>query len=410
MGFLKIFAGKGPEEHEIKGDSLLRSGAYGDAKLEYEAGLQKLEKKDPHNSDLERRLKEKISESKEALSLFHKQRGEEILESQYYEDAEDIFCLALELTENPELEIELKELLRETRKHFDREEAIDSQEIQIEDRDRVEKDDAVPDDEYFAALCGSFSDKEREKAYYGYGDAFREGYLALNKGDFISAATKLSQAMEENTSTKTYIHLELGAAYLNLGKSEEAKSLFKSFLKDYPDSFEGYHLLCEAYWSMKEFDEAQSLLQDCQEELAESPHIQLLKGETLFQAGRFQEAKILFSSYLNSSAWDDIALSLAKTHEALGEMEEARDLYGQLMEQCSSCSRKIDPFIKQRYSDISLESGQCSTRVLEMYLSLVHEDPDNKAHYYRKIIEIYSALGNEREVHRYQSLSKEITQ
>jgi hypothetical protein len=43
-----------------------------------------------------------------------------------------------------------------------------------------------------------------------------------------------------------------------------------------------------------------------------------------------------------------------------------------------------------------------------MYLSLVHEDPDNKAHYYRKIIEIYSALGNEREARRYQSLSKEI--
>ncbi len=410
MGFLKILAGKGPEEHEIKGDSLFGAGAYGDAKLEYEAGLHKLEKKDPNNSDLKRRLQEKILQSKESLALYHKQRGEEMLESQYYEGAEDAFCLAMELTENPELEIGLKDLLQETRDHLVREEAIDSQEIQVEKKDGVKQDYAVPEDEYFVALCGSFADKEREKAYYGYGEAFREGYLALNQGDFRLAATKLSQAMEENPSTKTYISLELGSAYLNLGKIEEARSLLKSFLKDYPDSLQGYHMLCEAYWETKEFDEAQSLLQTCQEELGESPHIPFFKGETLFQAGRFQEAKTLFRDYLDSSAWDDnISLSLAKTHEALGEKEEARDLYGELMEQCSSCGRKIDPFVKQKYSDLSLESGQCSTRILEMYLSLVHEDPDNKAHYYRKIIEIYSALGNEREARRYQSLSKETT-
>jgi tetratricopeptide (TPR) repeat protein len=343
------------------------------------------------------------------LALYHKQRGEEMLDSQYYEGAEDVFCLALELTENRELKIELKELLQESRDHLVQEEAIDSQEIQVEKRDRVEQDYPVPEDEYFVALCGSFSDKKREKVYYGYGEAFREGYVALNQGDFSLAATKLSQAMEENPSAKTYIPLELGVAYLNLGKNQEAKGLLKSFLKDYPDSLQGYHLLCEAYWEMKEFDEAQSLLRTCQEEVGESPHILLLKGETLFHSGRFQEAKTLFRDYLDSSPWDDnIVLSLAKTHEALGEKEEARDLYGELMEQCSSCSRKIDPFVKQRYSDISLESGQCSTRILEMYLSLVHEDPDNKAHYYRKIIEIYSALGNEREARRYQALSKEI--
>ncbi|MCD4715358.1 MAG: hypothetical protein K8R45_01300, partial [Desulfobacterales bacterium] len=222
MGFLKILSGKGPEEHEIKGDSLFGAGAYGDAKLEYEAGLHKLEKKDPNNSDLKRRLQEKILQSKESLALYHKQRGEEMLESQYYEGAEDAFCLAMELTENRELEIGLKDLLQEMRDHLVREEAIDSQEIQVEKKDGVKQDYAVPEDEYFVALCGSLSDKEREKAYYGYGEAFREGYLALNQGDFRLAATKLSQAMEENPSTKTYISLELGAAYLNLGKIEEA--------------------------------------------------------------------------------------------------------------------------------------------------------------------------------------------
>ena len=130
---------------------------------------------------------------------------------------------------------------------------------------------------------------------------------------------------------------------------------------------------------VKEFDEAHNLLQTCNEDLAESSHILRLRGETLFQAERFEEAKSLFRDYLESSAWDEhIALSLARTHEALGEKEKARDLYGELMQGCTTCARQIDPFIKRRYSDLSLECGQCSTRVLDLYLSLVHEDPDNK--------------------------------
>ena len=405
MGFLKIFSGKVPEEYELKGDSLLKANAYGDAKLEYEAGLDKLEKKDPGNSDLKKRLQEKILQTREALALYHKQRGEEILESQYYEDAEDIFRLALELTEKPELKIELEELLHEIQKHHAQKEAIDSQEIPVEKRDTGEQDFGIQEDEYFAALCASFSDKEREKAYHGYGDAFKQGYLALNHGDFQLAATSLLQSMEENPLPKTYIPLELGAAYLNLGKIEEARGLLTSFLKDFPGSLQGYQLLCETLWEMKEFDEAHNLLQTCNEDLAESSHILLLRGETLFQAERFEEAKSLFRDYLESSAWDEhIALSLARTHEALGEKEKARDLYGELMGACTTCARQIDPFIKRRYSDISLECGECSTRILDLYLSLVHEDPDNKGHYYQKIIEIYYAMGNEKEARRYESL------
>lgn len=409
MGFLKIFSAKGPEEYELKGDSLFKANAYGDAKLEYEAGLHKLEKKDSSNSDLKKRLKEKILQAREALAIYHKQRGEEILESQYYEDAEDVFRLALELAEKPELKIELEELLHEIQKHHAQEEAIDTQEIPVEKRDTGEQDFDIQEDEYFAALCGSFSDKERERAYHGYGEAFKQGYLALNNGNFKLAATRLLQSMEENPLPKTYIPLELGAAYLNLGKIEEARGLFTSFLKDFPCSLQGYQLLCETLWEMKEFDDAHNLLQTCNEDLAESSHILLLRGETLFQSERFEEAKSLFRDYLESSAWDEhIALSLARTHEALGEKEKARDLYGDLMGECTTCARQIDPFIKRRYSDISLEFGECSTKILDLYLSLVHEDPDNKKDYYQKIIEIYYSMGNEKEARRYEFLAKGI--
>jgi predicted Zn-dependent protease len=407
MGFLKIFSGKTPEEHEQKGDSLFKASAVGDAKLEYEAGLHKLEKKDPDNSDLRRRLQKKIFQSREALALHHKKRGEEMMESQYYEGAEDVFRLALELTESPELISNLQALLKELEDHYAEEETTDDPEIQFENTDTQNQDLPFREDEYFSALCGSFSDKEREKAYRSYGDAFREGFLALNQGDFTLAAAKLSQAVEENPAPKTYIPLELAAAYLNLGKNEEARDLLSSFLNDFPDSLQGYQLLCEAYWEMKEFGKAQELLQNCSRELGESPHILLLKGETLYQSGNFQEAETLFMGYLESSPWsEEIALSLARTCEALGEKEKACNLYGRIMDECTGCGRQVSPFIKRRYSDISLECGQASPRILELYLSLVQEDPENKGDYYQKIIEIYSAQGNEKEARRYQSLAE----
>ena len=47
MGLLNIFSGKDPEAFEQKGDILFERGEYGTAKLEYEAGLMRLEKKFP---------------------------------------------------------------------------------------------------------------------------------------------------------------------------------------------------------------------------------------------------------------------------------------------------------------------------------------------------------------------------
>ena len=65
MAFLKIFSGKSPEEYEHKGDVLFKDRSFGDAKLEYEAGLYKLEKKSPENMILKGRFQEKILQSKE---------------------------------------------------------------------------------------------------------------------------------------------------------------------------------------------------------------------------------------------------------------------------------------------------------------------------------------------------------
>jgi hypothetical protein len=398
MGILNVFSGKDPQTYEQKGDLLFRDGKFGDAKIQYETGLLKLEKKEPMNSNLKRRLKEKISKSKEALALSHMQRGKEILESEYYEEAEDIFHLALELTEDNELKKELQGLLKTARRFSSVDQDIDNNDFPPESDTQL--------DEYFLALCGAFSDSDREKEYHGYGKAFKEGYLALNQGDFELASTKLAEAMEENSSKKTYIPFELATAYLNLGRNEEAENLLGSFLEEHPHSLEGYQMLCETYWAQKEYDRALDLLAGYPGELNDHPELILFKGETLAQKDKLNDAENLFLDYLRSSGWDEnIALALARIYEALDEKEKALDWYGNVMETCSGCGAKIPPLVKRKYSDISVECGRSSMDILEIYLSLVQEDPENRHYYYSRVSEIYSKMGYEEEAERFRSFA-----
>ena len=76
------------------------------------------------------------------------------------------------------------------------------------------------------------------------------------------------------------------------------------------------------------------------------------------------------------------------------------------MDQCRSCHARVDPYLKQKYADLSFDSGLNTTEVLELYLSLAQEMPENAADYYQKISRIYSAQGNEVEAQRFRLISE----
>jgi tetratricopeptide (TPR) repeat protein len=405
MGILKIFSGKDPEEYEQKGDVYFQGQQYGLAKIEYESALGKLERKSPGNIDFRARLEQKIGRTKEALAVQHKQTGEELISAALYEEAEEILRLAKELTEDAGLKAQIEQRLKDVREHPDNKEVDDIPHAELQEPGVQEPGHQVKGDDYFGILCGSLPE-EIQKAYYSYGDAFRAGYIALNQGNFELAAAKLSQAMEENPLPHSLIPLEMATAYLNLSQHDAARSLLEGFIKEHPDSVQAYYLLCEILWEMGEFDETHNLLDACPAELGDTLPIQLLRGETLFKAGRYEDAESLYLDYLRSYDWDEnIARSLARTYEALGENGSACELYAEILGECRSCGARVDPFIKQRYADLCFDSGDYSTRILELYLSLVHEDPGNKTHYYRKISRIYSSLGHEEEADRYRAFA-----
>ena len=405
MGLLNIFSSKDPEDYELKGDKLVEAGAHGKAIGEYERALERLEKTAPWDDGFRQSLREKIHSSRETLVLQHKKTAAGMIEAGYHEDALQYIQLALELTEDPDLISDLENQKRklEARALEGIQDAYP--EVEIADQEEAQEDEPVdgePDDEYFAALIGTLPD-EVQKAYTGYGNAFKKGYLALNQGDFESATESLYQALEENSDAQGYIPLELATACLNLEQYDDARGLLETFLQHHPDVLPAYQLLCEIYWETKAFDRAESLLATLPRQLAESVAGFVLFGETLFHAEKYKEAKAFYRDFLKTYDWNEtIARALAKTHEALNEMANARYIYQEIMDQCSSCHSRIDPYIKQKYADLSFASGLNTSEVLELYLSLVREVPGNKADYYQKISQIYTAQSNGTEARRFE--------
>jgi tetratricopeptide (TPR) repeat protein len=417
MGLLRIFSGKDPESYEQKGDAFFEAKAYGKAVVEYERALDKQQKTSPWDEGYRQQLQDKIRSSKESLALEHQQTAESLMEAGHDYDARQYIDLALELTEDPELKDALERRLQN--KEADETEDLENDlpEAEIQDPEPTYEDEQVEealkgeeheeDDEHFGALVGTLPDDVQD-AYLGYGEAFKTGYLALNRGDFEGAAAHLITAMQEHPDPASYIPLELATAYLNLGKYDDARRLLESFLEHHPDALPAYQLLCEVFWETKDFDRAAELLVSLPPDLEQSVAGYLLRGETLFQAGKYGEARSFYRTFLKNYDWHEaIARALAKTHEALGEMANARNIYSEIMAQCHSCRARIDPFIKQKFADLSFASGLNTPAVLELYLSLAREVPQNAVEYYHKISRIYSAQGNLEEARRFQQISEE---
>jgi tetratricopeptide (TPR) repeat protein len=408
MSILKLFSGKTPEEHEKKGDELFSFDLWGKAKIEYDRALDKLAKTSPQNDALKTRLQEKIHQTKEALALGHEQNADDLIESGFYDDARELYILAQELTKNPKQKKDLEIKLKDLDFHLDRTLEEDLPDLDVEAQEAQEPEFPEQDDEYFRALCGTLPN-DVQKDYLSYGDNFKNGYLALNRGDFAGAADYLSRAMQENPPADSYIPLELATAYLNLGKHAEAQQLLEAFLEKQPQALPAYQLLCEIFWERKAFDQADALLASVPEELTESIAVYILKGETRFHAGNFTTAKDFYRDFLETHGWNElVARALAKTHEAMNELANARNVYRQIMDQCSSCHARLDPFIKQRYADLCFDSGMYSSEILELYLSLAQEIPANASDYFEKVSRIYTAQGNDGEARRFRAIAEKL--
>ncbi len=406
MGLLKAFFNQDPAKTEKKGDAFLKASDWGRAKLEFEKALDALGKTSSDDAS-ETRLRDKLVQAKEALAHEHRQTGEDLMEAEYFDEARGFLQLALELTRDPALVSAVEKLMQKiaglTTEYIQME--VPPSDLTFLADDETYTDDQ--DDETFMALCSALPEEVQE-AYLAYGESFKTGYLALNRGDFDLAADDLSRALEENPAPDSIIPLELATAYLNLGKLDKARRLLETFLQHHPDALPGYQVLCEVFWEMGAFDQAETLLADCPDDLKNSLAYVLLRGETLSQAGSHPEAASLYQDFMGAYGWKEpLAIALAGTLEILGDLESARDLYAEIMDQCRSCHTRIDPLVTKRFADISFDLGLRSSAIMEMYLSLVQDDPENTPLYFKKISRIYASMGNEEEARRFRTFAQQ---
>jgi tetratricopeptide (TPR) repeat protein len=398
MGLLKSILGQNPAKCEKRGDEFFDRSEWGRAKLEYEKALSQIDRRSPGYLRDEPRLQKKLTQAKESLAREHRQTGEELMETEHYGEARERFELVIDLSRDQNLIADAENRIQEL-------EGLSSKNAQMEDYEVSVSEEEVhdtQDEELFAALCATLPEDVRD-AYLSYGEEFKTGYLALNRGEFRIAADAISRAMEENPSPDSFIPLEMASTCLNLGQLDEARHLLETFLSYHPNALPGYQVICEVFWAMRSFDEAEKLLDECPDELKESVAFFLLRGETLFQAERYREAIALYQGFSTDYGWNnEIMKSLAKAYEASGDLMNAQGIYGSILNQCTSCHARVDTFVKRKFADISFDLGQHTTPVLEMYLSLAHEDSGNTPFYYQRVSEIYASQGNEVEARRFQ--------
>ncbi|MGM0453063.1 MAG: tetratricopeptide repeat protein [Thermodesulfobacteriota bacterium] len=415
MGLFRIFSGKTPEEHEQSGDAYARGGAFGEARLEFEKALQKIERKFPEKAPLSPRLAEKYQQASESLARSHQKEADALADAGDQDAAGELYHLALDLTGDEALKKHLSDRLQRMHQEHDTAEtgALQPDPADPDAGENLADPEEAPElseesaEEIFSVLCHALPE-DLEAAYRSYGEAFKAGYIALNQGDFETALEQLSLALEENADAPGLIALELATAYIHLDDHDHARYLLERFIEQNPEEIRAYQLLCEIYWERGDYTAADDLLAACPDAIQNAKAILLLTGETRFQEKDMDAAEAAFIQYIDIHGEDEIVCrALAKTRESRGDLDSAKELYAQIINQCSACGAMVDPFLKRRYAELSFESGDLTAKLLDIYLGLVREDPDNRGLYFHRIARIYENQGESREAHRYDAFARQ---
>ncbi len=406
MTFFDLFKGPTPEKLEQKGDGFYDTGNFGNAKLLFERALDKSEKKMPADTVFQKRLADKIDHTKNALAMEHRKAALNFLEGGYIDDALSMIALALEVAADVELIKEL-ELLRHDIGDQQVNEDIELVPILNHGGEEpLERMDKAQEKTYFVTLLNTLPEALQTE-YPTYGSAFRTGYTALNNGEFDKARVHPERTMYQNPEPESYIPFELATTYFNLNLKEKARNLLEIFVGVHPEVLPAYQMLCEIYWEHKDFYKADTLLSTISSTIEESVAVFILKGTTLFYSGQPGQAKHYYETRLQTYGWNDtLAGALAEICEALDEKDQARDYYKEIMGRCTSCHSIVDPFIQQKYADISFEMGIKTNEILELYLSLARDLPENRVKNFQRISRIYKSMGNRVEAERFDAFSQ----
>ncbi len=411
MSFLNFFFGSSPKKLERKGDELAASKQWSEAGRIYERALRKLQKGTGQEIAASRRIAQKINQVREELARERRRDAQNRLENGSFDEAREMLKLAFEISQNPLFKAELQKQLAlvEEREKLDSGPILDLDGFGKDDDQTDSQEvagrpqDLAPDEEFFILI--QTLPEEIQGAYLAYGPDFQDGYVALNQGRYEAAVQSLLKAMKMVGPT-SYVPMELATAYLNLDRAADAQKLLENFLPHHPDALPAYKLLCEIYWEQKNYTGVENLLSSVPPDLSESVAVVLLKGENLYQAGSYEEVKSFYENFISTYGWHEtVARELAKTCETLGLPNRARDIYQEIIQRCTTRGKQPDPHIRHKFAELSFAAGRYGTDILEMYLALAQELPENAPRYYDRVSRIYAAQGNSQQAARFRAFS-----
>lgn len=394
MGLLSLFI-KSPEDIEKKGDKLVLDEMYGPARMEYGKALEKLESKGGSPETLAR-IEEKYAQCGEFLARQHLAEAADLHEAGIDAEAHHLLFLAQKLALEEDTKAKISELLGKLKSSM----AQEGEEWEEEAVDETPDHD----ESAFMALCMSLGEEQGD-AYMEYGDAFRDGYIALNEGRFEEAEMLLRGALEEE-GEGSYVPLELAAACINTGKGGEAIELLSLFLEHHPGHDQGIELLCHLLAESGDILGAMAKL-DAHLETAGEVAIShaILKARFLISVDKKDEADAWLDSRLDDG-WDDhIAYMLATIRKDAGDIASAKKLLETSVGRCSGCGRRPSSFVSLALADLRAEEGDTSSKLIETYLKIAMEDPSVASQAYASVSQIYRSLGNEKEASRYADMT-----
>ncbi|GEM_PF-2178152 len=396
MGLFSLFV-KSPEDLEKKGDALVLSEKFGPARTEYAKALEKLAGNEAGQETLLTRIEEKYAGCGESLAKEHLENAGELYESGIDAEAHHLLHLAGQLATEEETKKAIADLLGELSSSM-------AQEGEEWDDDEEEEEGAyTEEDQAFEALCMSLPEEQGD-AYVEYCDAFRDGYNALNAGQFAEAEEALDEALAEHGDS-SYVAMELAAACHNLGKNEKAEKLLRTFLAHHPSHTHGVELLCHLYLEEGEPQKALTTLDENLGAMTNTPvELILLKGRLLSELGDGDAAETWLSGHLDNQWDDNIAFFLSSIKKEKGDDQEARKLLETSLGRCTGCGKRPPSHIQLTYANLLKEDGDTSVSLIERYLKLAVEDPSTAPYAYQAVSEIYRTKGDNTEADRYAAM------
>ena len=194
---------------------------------------------------------------------------------------------------------------------------------------------------------------------------------------------------------------------MNNNRLEEARDLLEQVRLHHPEALPAYQLLCEIYWEQDEMAQAEALLASLPPHLAQSRAVMQLKGETLFRSGQVDAARDFYRHYLETFGWHDtMAQELAKAHEVLNERARHGICTRKSWGAAKVATPASTPGSSTSMPSYPLPKAIRTPTILELYLSLAREVPDNAAIYFDRISQIYFSQGNTAEGERFQAFAR----